>query len=1691
MYVSSFQVYIDVYSPKIEFLKSDDVVVYTLQTSGNYLGKGTLKTFAIPNIDFKDVVKVRVSSASTVNTNVVMSGIKFADASKSQLNVLLYTVKYYLQMPNIFTNVITTTNKLTTQTGSANAQIGYSIMNEITSYKWIPYYAKFPNISFSNYPANTILTLSLVIKNGSTTYSTTTFTIDPTIPYSDGITIPLQLPLPKETFPKTSTYTVVNRLSEISLSSVATQTSATTWTLHSPLVVLENQCLTIPAGYTLVTSVFTIFNTGTIYLNGIINITPNTTGRFINGLNGLIYGVTAASITGATGVNLNTKFTYLNMSGFALTPVQLNNYNIVEVRLSNRILTIAANQSVSSTGYSMLTIGDYTHMIIQTGGIFIMNGNMPLTNNAIIINYGTIRVQGVLTNAQDGIIINYGTIANDQVGNTIVCNNFGTIANASTGKFMVNIATGARTGIYFREILNYETTSIYGITTTGSMTGYNTPYGKPPTIVTSTIPPLDPTLDTEATLFCKSTTAGKIITSINLNSGMFIQLGGSNVEVNPPNINFPSAITVKTPITYKSGKIVSFSGPPTTGPAITYNMYSSAGVFTVTTATAGSFNFTMPATLTPPIYDNTVAIYANTTKVTGFNPFSIFAKTSIRDYTADLPTNKTVLYACAYNKEPVIQSIISTVIYTNVNITQAVTLDSLDFGYMFPIFRKQNNHKGGFKPTQNAECTFYVGITNRDGAIPNNSFQFNTAIGFDAIYDSADTSGKNDGSLLTIPFTLNNNSLPTYVGNVVAIPPSAYDSALKLKVGDQITISLQCSVQMDFIKPNTVNLLGWQLINEPYNSLNPICGSLICEPNAAAPIPDVVAANFGITTTSITGTGASSSPIIASDNDGIIISGKSILTGFLLNGFKITTTAAPPATPTATIPLYVNIYKKSGILVANKTLIFQIFFDYTESATSTSESPLYIPFSCTEYNRIYSETSTRDQVSRIDATSLCFNGIQNPIFETNNVFYLEIPTLQRIFTFTYKTSRTGTKASGTVNGIIIPDANSVTLQSNSVTLKYNGGLISSSPHFVSASPRGTQETFAVVNNNSLSTIKNYATAIGKLPANRTEDEKTAVTTFTSPADGQLVPFNNIITTFVTYMNTLFQNVGTFNESISSWDTSSVIGMNNMFHGATAFNQPIGIWDTSRVTDMTQMFTAATTFNQPIGSWNTASVAIMQNMFLTATKFNQPIGSWNTASVTIMQNMFGNATAFNQPIGSWNTANVTTMSNMFNTANAFNQLIGSWNTAKVTDMMSMFYNANNFNQDIGGWNTAKVVYMNSMFYNANNFNQYIGSWNTANVIDMNNMFSRASLFNQPIGQWNTANVTDMSNMFCVALMFNYPIGSWNTAKVRNMRNMFENAENFNQYIGGWNTANVTNMSVMFSYAKVFNQKFDSWNTANVTDMNNMFNSSGFNENINNLNVQYVTDMSFMFAYTKFNHPILFQFSTRCRNMSGMFFNNTVFSQTFVSNTGEVTDMSSMFQGATAFNSSISGYTPKCRNMADMFAGATAFNSPVSLNVSSVTNMRGMFMGASKFNQPIEFKEHPSNVTDMSYMFNGATVFNQPLYSINDWFDTRNVTNMSHMFTNAHAFNQKLKFVTNNVQTMDYMLSGARSFNQVVQPQYLINDIIGWKLDNLYSAVGFNTYARPIRLPWRASKTGVLDPSQFTDINGQQIIYDNGE
>ena len=198
------------------------------------------------------------------------------------------------------------------------------------------------------------------------------------------------------------------------------------------------------------------------------------------------------------------------------------------------------------------------------------------------------------------------------------------------------------------------------------------------------------------------------------------------------------------------------------------------------------------------------------------------------------------------------------------------------------------------------------------------------------------------------------------------------------------------------------------------------------------------------------------------------------------------------------------------------------------------------------------------------------------------------------------------------------NSQTIVLDTNGKTIKYTGTTISNS-RFVQSNLRGSVEWFCIVDDSSKDYITDYSKGIQE-----------AIDFFTPEGEASPIPFDNIVTTLITDMSSLFRDSSSYNSPIGSWDVSNTTSMSNMFRNAINFNQDLSLWDVNAVVDMSEMFYNVISFNQNIDSWSVSNVTNMKLMFAGTSAFNQPLDSWNVSSVSNMFGMF-NRTIFNQEI----------------------------------------------------------------------------------------------------------------------------------------------------------------------------------------------------------------------------------------------------------------------------------------------------------------------------------------------------------------------------------------------------------------------------------------------------------------------------
>jgi surface protein len=587
------------------------------------------------------------------------------------------------------------------------------------------------------------------------------------------------------------------------------------------------------------------------------------------------------------------------------------------------------------------------------------------------------------------------------------------------------------------------------------------------------------------------------------------------------------------------------------------------------------------------------------------------------------------------------------------------------------------------------------------------------------------------------------------------------------------------------------------------------------------------------------------------------------------------------------------------------------------------------------------------------------------------------------------------------------------------TIKYIGDptdVPTTSTLFVKANVRGTNEWFAVVKDGMKDAISAYASGTNGpfIPIGQTVP----------------VPFNNIVTTLMTDFLITFFGKSSFNQPISSWDTSNVTRMISMFMNAQSFNQPIGSWNTAKVTDIYNMFYNAQLFNQPIGSWNTAKVPDMSQMFHGATMFNQDISGWNVALVTnfasfrtssalTVANMpaafypAASLSGFSVPSKTFGDAPFALTAPTSNSDGAFTYsssnpavatvsgstvtIVGAGTTTITATQAATFnYNTNSI--------TASFV-VSKATPSLSNFSVASKTFGdapfalTAPTSNSDGAFTYSSS-NETVATVSGSTVTIVSAGSATitatqAATFNYNTNSI-TASLVVTPPVLSLTGNTINYIG--NSANVPSSSALFVQTDVRGTGVE-WFAVVKDGMKSAITSYAKG------------DSSAPFIPSGQTVPVPFNniVTTLMTNMYELFLLAGGFNQPIASwDTANVTNMSGTFK-ITPFNQPIDSWnTAKVRNMAFMFNASNVFNQVIgSWNTSNVSDMNYMFSNSTKFNQPINYNSatnawNIANVKTMDGMFIGTTLFNQ---SISAW-NTANVTKMNFMFENATVFNQDI-------------------------------------------------------------------------------------
>ena len=221
--------------------------------------------------------------------------------------------------------------------------------------------------------------------------------------------------------------------------------------------------------------------------------------------------------------------------------------------------------------------------------------------------------------------------------------------------------------------------------------------------------------------------------------------------------------------------------------------------------------------------------------------------------------------------------------------------------------------------------------------------------------------------------------------------------------------------------------------------------------------------------------------------------------------------------------------------------------------------------------------------------------------------------------------------------------------------------------------------------------------------------------------------DNVDTSNVTNMTSMFINCKMSSLDLSSFDTSNVISMSNMFNSCSNLTElDLSNFDTSNVTDFSLLFSGTHIEKLNLSNWDFRN-----------SQSNFSFCRNGVVPSTIKEFILENAK----------------FSNLYDAFASMYDVeyidLKNADTSLVTSMYQMFaYDRNLKRIDLTNIDTSNVTTMYWMFYGCNSLTEIdVSSFNTSNVEVMQYMFGAcSSLTELDLSSFDTSNVTDIRGMF---------------------------------------------------------------------------------------------------------------------------------------------------------------------------------------------------------------------------------------------------------------------------------------------------------------------------------------------------------
>jgi plastocyanin len=248
------------------------------------------------------------------------------------------------------------------------------------------------------------------------------------------------------------------------------------------------------------------------------------------------------------------------------------------------------------------------------------------------------------------------------------------------------------------------------------------------------------------------------------------------------------------------------------------------------------------------------------------------------------------------------------------------------------------------------------------------------------------------------------------------------------------------------------------------------------------------------------------------------------------------------------------------------------------------------------------------------------------------------------------------------------------------------------------------------------------------------------------------------------MSGMFRGTAVFNQSLSTWDVSSVANMDDMFNTASAFNQDLSGWCVTNITSDPSNFStnsALTNQNKPVWgtcpSSNTDTTPPVITLNGSSTIQLNVGDTWTDPGATATDNIDGDLTSSITVSGTVDTSTVGTYTLVYNVADAASNTASTTRVVVVQDPNAgkTYVPDDNFEQALidGGWDDVLDNYVvTSNISSLSSLSTLLNNRGINSLVGIEDFTSLTSLYARE-NNFTAIDISNLTNLEYIELQYN--------------------------------------------------------------------------------------------------------------------------------------------------------------------------------------------------------------------------------------------------------------------------------------------------------------------------------------------------